>query len=173
MNEKILVTYASPYGSTQEVAEVIGEVLRSNGLEVDILPLRKVGKLDDYRVVVLGIPLYMFRWHQDARRFLSRQRKAIANGLPVALFTGGPSGTADEDEWNEVRHQVDQELARYPWFKPLSTHLVGGRFDPQKLHFPYSLIPALHQLPATDFRDWPAIRSWASSLVAQFQPALS
>jgi hypothetical protein len=40
-----------------------------------------------------------------------------------------------------------------------------------KLGFPYNLIPALKQMPASDIRDWPAIRAWASGLAAQFQVA--
>lgn len=170
VDKKILVTYASPYGSTQEVAEVVGEVFRSDGLEVDILPLQKVKTLDAYQVVVLGTPLYMFHWPQGVHHFLSRHKKVITGGLPLALFTGGPIGTADEKEWQEVRRQADQELTKHSWLKPLSMLLVGGRFDPQKLRFPYSLIPAMRQLPATDFRDWSEIRNWALSLVAQFRP---
>jgi len=34
-------------------------------------------------------------------------------------------------------------------------------------------MPALRNMPASDVRDWTAIRVWASDLAAQFQPALS
>ena len=47
---------------------------------------------------------------------------------------------------------------------------VGGRFDPAHLRFPWNLIPALKNMPASDLRDWEAIRAWAGSLVEQFQP---
>ena len=46
--------------------------------------------------------------------------------------------------------------------------VIGGRFDPSGLHFPYNLIPALKQMPPSDVRDWAAIRAWASSLPAKF-----
>jgi len=92
--------------------------------------------------------------------------------LPVAIFVGGSIETADEKEWREVRRQLDQELAKFPWLKPVSVEIVGGRFDPKKLRFPYSLIPALRQMPARDLRDWTAIRAWARNLAAQLQPVL-
>jgi hypothetical protein len=41
-----------------------------------------------------------------------------------------------------------------------------------KLRFPYNLIPVLKKIPASDLRDWVAIRAWASSLAAQFLPDL-
>ena len=69
METKVLVAYASSYGSTKEIAEVISETLRSQGLAVDLRPIRKVQTLEGYSAVVLGAPLYMFHWHKDARHF--------------------------------------------------------------------------------------------------------
>ena len=39
METKVLVAYASSYGSTKEIAEVISETLRSQGLAVDLQPI--------------------------------------------------------------------------------------------------------------------------------------
>jgi menaquinone-dependent protoporphyrinogen oxidase len=50
------------------------------------------------------------------------------------------------------------------WLKPATVEVIGGKFDPQHLRFPWNLIPALKNMPATDFRDWTAIRAWAGSL---------
>jgi menaquinone-dependent protoporphyrinogen oxidase len=170
METKVLVAYASSYGSTQEIAEVISETLRSQGLAVDLQPIRKVRKLEGYSAVVLGAPLYMFHWHKEALRFLSQHRKILANKLPVAIFAGGPFAKGDGNEWLEVRAKLDLELAKFPWLTPISVQMVGGKFDPAKLRFPYNLIPALKKMPASDLRDWVAIRAWASSLAAQFLP---
>ncbi len=172
MEIKVLVAYASTHGSTQEVAEVVADVLRERGLVVDFQPVRNVRILAGYSAVVLGAPLYMFHWHKAARHFLTQHRKILADGLPVAIFAGGSIETADETEWREVRRQLDQELAKFPWLKPASVEIVGGRFDPKKLRFPYSLIPALRQMPARDLRDWTAIRAWASQLAEEFQPVV-
>ena len=173
MSTSILVTYASSYGSTQEVAEVIATTLREQGVEVDLRPIREVRMLAGYNAVVLGAPLYMCHWHKDARRFLSRYQSILTGGLPIAVFAGGPFGTGDEQAWQEVRGQLDQELAKFPWLTPVSVQLIGGKFDPAKLRFPYNLIPALRQMPASDLRDWTAIRAWASTLAEKFQPAVA
>jgi menaquinone-dependent protoporphyrinogen oxidase len=172
METKVLVAYASSYGSTKEIAEVISETLRSQGLAVDLQPIRKVRILEGYNAVVLGAPLYMFHWHKDALHFLSRHRKILADHLPLAIFAGGPFAKGDGNEWHEVRAKFDLELAKFPWLTPISVEIVGGKFDPAKLRFPYNLIPALKKMPASDLRDWVAIRAWASSLAAQFLPDL-
>ena len=165
MSDAALVAYATRHGSTQEVAAAVAEVLREKGLEVDLQPAREVRALDRYRAVVLGAPLYMFRWHKDAKRFLSRHRQALEQ-RPVAVFALGPFEDKEED-WQGVREQIDKELAKFPWLKPLAVQVVGGKFDPNTLTFPYNLIPALKQMPVSDIRDWTTIRAWASALAAK------
>lgn len=170
MSALVLVGYATRYGSTQEVAEAIGETLRERGLEVEVQPMREVRTLEGYDAVVLGAALYMFRWHKDARRFLSRHRKALAQ-LPVAVFALGPvHDPYDEEEWQNSRAQLDKELARFPWFAPVAKEMLGGKFDPEKLRFPLNLFAGSE--PASDMRDWEAIRTWASDLAAKLEPAL-
>ncbi len=165
---KVLVAYATSYGSTKEIAEVISETLRNQGLAVDCEPMRNVRILEGYSAVVLGAPLYMFHWHKDALRFLSQHRKVLADHLPIAIFAGGPFGKEEGNEWQEVRAKLDLELAKFPWLTPVSVEIVGGKFDPTKLRFPYNLIPALKKMPASDLRDWVAIRAWAKSLAEKF-----
>ena len=171
MSASILVAYATRYGSTQEVAEAIAATLRERGLEVDFSPMREVRTLDQYRAVVLGAPLYMFHWHKDAHHFLARHHEALMQRR-VAIFALGPLH-AEEKEFQEVRRQLDKELARYPWLTPEAIAIFGGKFDPQKLTFPYNMLPAMKNMPASDVRDWSAIRAWASERAAQFQPALA
>lgn len=169
MSDPILVAYATRSGSTQEVAESIAGLLRERGLTVDIRPVRQVRTIDSYRAVVLGAPLYLFRWHKDARRFLLRHQQALTQ-RPVAIFALGPLHN-EEKEYQEAREQLDKELAMFPWLNPQAIAIFGGKFDPQKLTFPYNLLPALKRMPASDVRDWPTISAWANDLVVKFQLA--
>ncbi len=169
MGIKVLVAYASTHGSTQEVAEVVTTTLRDHGLAVDLKRARDVRALDGYRAVVLGAPLYMFRLHGDALRFLSRHQQALKGDLPIAIFAGGPFGEGAGEAWQEVRQHLDRELAKFPWLRPVSVEVIGGRFDPARLRLPWSLIPGLRRMPPSDLRDWEAIRGWARSLAASMQ----
>jgi menaquinone-dependent protoporphyrinogen oxidase len=170
MSASVLVGYATRYGSTQEVAEAVAATLRESGLEVDIRLIRKVNTLEGYGAVVLGAPLFMFHWHKDALHFLSRHREALME-RPVAIFALGPFHD-EEKEWQVSREQLDQELAKFPWLKPVALEMFGGKYDPVKLRFPWNFLPALKNMPASDIRDWTAIRAWACNLAARFQSDL-
>lgn len=159
--DSILVAYATRYGSTQEVAEAIVETLRSSEPAVEIKLAREARTLDGYRAVVLGAPLFMFHWHKDVHQFLTRHRKALEE-RPVAVFALGPVHEPhDPQEWQNSRDQLDKELAKYPWFAPLSIEMFGGKYDPAYLRFPLNLMAGKE--PASDIRDWEAIRAWAGS----------
>jgi menaquinone-dependent protoporphyrinogen oxidase len=161
MPDSVLVAYATTYGSTKEVAEAVAAALREGGLEIDLEPMRRVRTLAGYRAVVLGAPLYMFHWHKDARRFLSRHRQALTE-LPVAVFALGPMTPGNEKEFQDARQQLDKDLAQHPGLAPIAVEIFGGKFDPASLRFPMNLF--MRQIPAGDLRDWAAIRTWASSL---------
>jgi len=167
LSQPILVAYATTHGSTREVAEAAAETLRETGLQADVRPARDVRTLAEYAAVVLGAPLYMFRWHKDARRFLSRHREALMQ-KPVAVFALGPFNN-EESEFQGAREQLDKALAKFAWLSPVAIKVFGGKFDPAHLRFPYNLIPAMKKMPVTDIRDWEAIRAWASNLPAKFQ----
>ncbi len=157
----ILLAYATRYGSTQEVAETITTALRQAGLKVDIQPMREVKTLDDYDAVVLGAAIYSTKWHPDAHQFLSQHQEALRQRL-VVIFALGPLSNSDTAMRNS-RRQLDKELAKYPWLKPVAVEMFAGKYDPSK--------PGLgffeRLLPARDRRDWDAIRAWANALPAQ------
>ena len=170
MSTSILVGYATRYGSTQEVAEAVAATLRERGLAVDLQPMRQVRTLTGYSAVVLGAPLFMFRWHKDALRFLSRHRNALTE-RPVAVFALGPvHDPYDEQEWQDSRAQLDKALVQFPWLTPVALEVFGGKYDPEKLRFPISLFAGNE--PASDLRDWTAIRAWAGNLAAKLEPTL-
>jgi len=148
MASDVLVAYATKHGSTREVAEVVAEELHA-----ELRELGEVDDLDGYRVVVIGAPLYMGRWHSDARRFLKRHGAE----LPFAVFALGPLHDT-EDETRAARKQLDKALAAFPELRPVSVAVFGGVVDPATLHFPLS------RMPASDARDWNAIRAWARGL---------
>jgi len=164
MNTKsILLAYASRFGSTQEVAETIASTLSEAGLEVDLQPMQEVKSLDRYDAVVLGAAIYNAKWNGDAHQFLSKHQDTLTQ-LPVVIFTLGPLSASEAAERNS-RRQLDNELAKYPWFKPVTVEIFVGKYDPSK--------PGMgffdRFVPARDLRHWDAIRAWANALPAQLQ----
>jgi menaquinone-dependent protoporphyrinogen oxidase len=175
MEGKVLVAYASKYGSTKEVAEAVAATLRESGLAVDIQPMRRVRTLEGYRAVVMGAPIYLGSWHGDALDFLARLRETFGQKT-VAVFALGPT-QGDETERSGSRSQLDTILAKFPWLAPIAIELFAGRYNPAKFNLFDRLITALpasplHGVPASDHRDWAAIRVWAGGLAAKIRPAV-
>lgn len=162
MNGRVLVACATKKGSTREVAEAISETLRAEALEADCRPAAEVADLRGYSAIVLGGALYTGRWHADARDFLERHRGQLAT-IPLAVFAMGPRTLAESDV-EESRRQLDRALAKVPELDPVSIAIFGGVVDPAKLRFPFS------RMPASDARDWDAIRAWARGLAAELAP---
>jgi menaquinone-dependent protoporphyrinogen oxidase len=154
--DEILIAYATKHGSTHEVAEMIAGRLAEAGVETHTLPADRVRGLDEYSAVVLGAPLYMGRLHRDARAFLRRHQKALAE-RPLAVFALGPLNDEPE-QWDGARKQLYGTLAHFPGVEPITVGLFGGAIVPETLHFPFS------HMPAGDLRDWDAIQDWASRL---------
>lgn len=165
MANSVLVAYATKSGSTAEVAEAVADALRKGGHQVDLQPAGKVRNLEGYDAVVLGAPLYMFHWHKDARRFLTRFRKTLES-MKIAVFALGPSFNGDEAEFKGAREQLDKDLADYAWLKPAAIEVFGGKFVPEESKMPFKMF--MKDVQGGDFRDWKAIESWAKSLTGIF-----
>jgi len=51
---RVLVAYATRFGSTRDVAEAVASSLRAARLEADVAPVKEVRGLEGYGAVVLG-----------------------------------------------------------------------------------------------------------------------
>lgn len=166
MTNKLLVAYATRYGSTREVAEHVAATLRGQGSAVEVAPAASVRDLGDYDAVVLGAPYYYGKMIKDGAAFLERHRAALES-MPVALFALGP--TSASDDLDTARAQLDQTLAKLGALKPQAAEMFVGRFDPAVLRGLDKLVTKLKASPLRglgphDDRDWGAIEAWACSL---------
>src|ERR1700742_5119944 len=109
---RVLVAYASSHGSTAEVAERIGKVLREHGFVASVIPAGAVDHLCHLDAVVLGGALYTGRLHRDARNFLKHHEEALGE-LPFAVFALGPRTLSPVDV-HASRRQLEHALDRLP-----------------------------------------------------------
>src|SRR5215470_8392409 len=123
--DEVLIAYATKHGSTHEVAEFVAAHLADIGIEAHTVPAERVRSLDEYRAVVLGAPLYMGRWHSDARGFLKRFRAELAT-RPLAVFALGPVDDKPK-QWDGAREQLYRSLAHTPCVLPVSVGSSAAR----------------------------------------------
>jgi menaquinone-dependent protoporphyrinogen oxidase len=167
MTNSILISYATMYGSTKEVAAIIAEELNKKGLIVDVKSVKEVKSLYEYRTIILGAPLIMFHWHKDALKFLEKYRKDLENKKIVIFALGPVHDPHDNTEWENSRKQLDKELSNFSWLKPVTSEILGGKFDPKLLRFPLNWLAG--SAPASDARDWKSIRAWANKVITQIK----
>lgn len=160
---KVLVAYATKYGATAEIAQRIGQVLGDAGLNVDIMPVHRVKDLDSYKAVILGSAVYIGQWRREASGFLKANEKALA-GMPVWLFSSGPTGTGDIAEllqgWRFPK--ALQPIADR--IRPRDITSFRGSLDINRLGFVEKWMVNNVKAAFGDFRDWDAITVWAAAI---------
>jgi menaquinone-dependent protoporphyrinogen oxidase len=97
---KVLVTAATKYGATAEIAQAIGDTLRDHGLDPTVIPPQQVDSLDGYDAVVLGSAVYAGHWLKPARELVDRAGHLADR--PVWLFSSGPVGDPPKPEEDPV-----------------------------------------------------------------------
>jgi menaquinone-dependent protoporphyrinogen oxidase len=171
MNGNILVTYASKYGATKEIATRIGEVLRQAGLQIDVLPVNSIRDLETYKAIILGSAVYVGKWQKEAVKFLQANEKILAD-RPVWLFSSGPTGEGDPVELVEGVRLPDDLQPVADRIQPRDIAVFHGYINPDKLNFIEKwAIKSLVKKPFGDFRDWDAIVTWANSVATVLKEA--
>jgi menaquinone-dependent protoporphyrinogen oxidase len=155
---RVLVTAATKYGATAEIAQAIAETLGDRGLEATVLAPEQVEGVDGYDAVVLGSAVYAGHWLKPARELIERHTAALA-GQPVWLFSSGPVGDPPKPEEDPV--DVAELLAA----TGAREHRVfAGKLVRKQLSFPERAIASALRVPEGDFRDWTEIRQWAAQI---------
>lgn len=162
MAGKVLVAYATMFGSTAKVAETIADSLRQTGVAVDVRPVAEVDDLSAYRGVVIGSAVRMGRWVSPARAFVRRFKVDLAS-MPVAVFAcrmGMVRGPKALDGLFGRLWALSADRVC-----PVAKATFAGKSDRSQLSRFWKVAMAMMRIPEGDYRDWDAIRAWARGLV--------
>jgi len=184
---QVLVVYASRHGATRGIAQRIGDVLRSEGLDVDITRADEAVGVGAADAVVVGSAVYMGSWMKEAIEFVKRNEVTLAE-RPLWFFSSGPLPRSSMGKGQGVDPLTDSlgpedgpgsggrkkvtEISATT--SPKDHRVFLGAFDPDDPAKVTSerlvrMLPAVKKaLPAGDFRDWDAIDAWAHQIAATF-----
>ena len=84
--KKVLIVYATRYGSTRIVAGDIQEFLQDKDCDVEVVDLGKErfsGNLMDFDLVIAGSSVAMFHWKRTVKKFLGKVRRA---GISAVVY---------------------------------------------------------------------------------------
>ena len=158
---KVLVSAASKHGSTAAIAEAIGSVLSSGGIDVDVCRPEEVTTVAPYDGVVLGSGVYAGRW------LIAREAQELAF-KPVWLFSSGPIGDPPKPE----EEPPDMAAARER-LHPIDSAIFAGRLDRSDLGLAEKAIVAVVRAPDGDFREWSSVSEWASRIARTLETTLA
>jgi menaquinone-dependent protoporphyrinogen oxidase len=181
-----LIVHASRHGATAGIAERIGEVLRSKGIETIVAPAEDNSDPRPYDAVIVGGAVYMGRWLDEGYEYLERHVEAL-RAQPVWLFSSGPlAGSAnlkpnEEDRYGGALGPADgpgsggrKRIEALADAIGVRDHRVFyGAFDPNDPPKAMSerlarMFPPVQKiLPEGDFREWDVIEAWANELADQ------
>lgn len=165
---KVLVAYASRCGSTGEVAEAIGQPLCNNGVAVDVRLVENVKDLSSYQSVIVGSAIRRSKWLPEAVEFVEANRDFLKE-VPVAYFlTCLALSKNTEETRRKASAYLDPVCKAVPEVQPLSMGLFAGVLDYSKLSWGMRMVMKRKMdkvgVQEADYRDWNAIRTWASRL---------
>jgi menaquinone-dependent protoporphyrinogen oxidase len=167
MTNIILVTYATMTGSTKDISEASAKTLRELGAKVDVIPMKEVKDISEYKAVVAGSPVQSGRWLPDAMDFMQTHRHNL-NRKPFAAFL--VCMTLAMTKGNNYRDVISDWLSPVRNIvPPVSEGLFSGILDIKKipsfsdrLKFRISVMTGVWK--EGDHRNWEAIRIWSTNL---------
>jgi menaquinone-dependent protoporphyrinogen oxidase len=163
MDMKVLVAYASKRGATAEIARKVGEVLRKEGLDVDVVPAKQVSNPAEYQAVIIGSAAYMGMWRKEAVKLLKDNEKLLTERL-VWIFSSGPTGEGDPMELVQGWRFPKAQQPIIERIKPRDIAVFHGKLDPDTMNFFEKAIIKNVKSAIGDFRDWNAITAWAKDI---------
>ena len=168
MAVKVLVAYGSKYGSTKEIAEKIGEAIKQEGLQVEVLSADKVKDVAGYQGVVIGSASYMFNWRKEVKNFITKNEKTLSE-RPVWIFSSGPLEKGDPVQLlkGQVLPKAFQPVVDR--IKPRDIAVFHGAIFMEKLNFFEKWMMQRIKTGVGDFRDWEMITAWAKKVAADMK----
>jgi menaquinone-dependent protoporphyrinogen oxidase len=161
---RVLVTAATKYGATGEIAQAIGQVFTERGWDAVVVPPEQAQGIDSFDAVVLGSAVYAGHWLKPARELVDRSRDALA-ARPVWLFSSGPIGDPPKPEEDPV------DVAEVMQATRAREHRVfTGKLVRKQLSFPDRAIASALRVPEGDFRNWEEVKTWAAEIAAAHRP---
>ena len=171
MENRILIAYASKYGSTREVAERIGQVLRKEGCEVDVRSVKDVKDLSTYQSVIIGSATRMEKLLSEAVEFATQHASELQR-MTTAYFVTGVTMKQDTPENRAKAIGFLHPLCAIK--QPIRMGLFAGKLDYAKIGLLWRTMAKQDKtglMTEGDFRDWPGIEAWAREVASALVPA--
>jgi len=165
----ILVTYATRYGSTTDIAAAIADALISEGHRVDLILVDTNPDPSCYDAIILGAPLYLGKWLRSMAEYIAGHKGVFAT-TPHAVFTVGY--TLREAGEKEVAAARLAELEFQQYISPVYRGFFAGKLTNKGLNQADNAIITMVGLPDGDFRNLAKAAVWAGEALKYLFPVI-
>jgi menaquinone-dependent protoporphyrinogen oxidase len=170
---RVLVGYASAYGSTKGIAKAIGDRLTKVGLQADVRPVDEVDAIKTYDAVVLGSAIHKTVWLPQAAVFIQSHSGDLAK-RPVWLFSVGAVGETSSFLSSRVARflrRLGTEPKQVTGFRqtirPRGHRSFAGAIERAHWNLLGHLVLKAFGGSYGDHRDWRDIGTWADGIARQ------
>lgn len=178
MSKKVLIAYGSRFGCTEEVSQKIGNILQEEGIEYELVNLRKTQsknwpKLDQFDGILIGSGIKISRWTKEPKSFM-KKHKDVLNSKKIGIFVCSGAAAVDKDHarkeyLEKVMNEVGVTAQAYDAFggvMDLSEDSPLGFLDKRMLRMGVKEMTKDSDIEVkdgekTDFRDWDQITTFA------------
>lgn len=154
----ILVTAASKYGSTREIAQFITKVLNEQGHTAIFKEIDEAREVPAYDAVIIGSAVYAGKWLKSARQFI-HSNTADLQSMPVWLFS---SGSISEQPPNQEQTVIVTDLMEKSG--AIEHMAFAGKLEKSRLSLLEKAAVRLINAREGDFRDWGEITAWSIAI---------
>ncbi len=156
----ILVTYASRYGGTKQIATYLAKVLELEGYKTQLKHVDDVVSISLYDFLVVGSGLYLGQWLEDAAEFLDSFSMNLGE-KPVWLFSAGPSEELSQLKDSPVPSNLQPLLS---YFSIKDAALFNTQVNAKELSFDDYLLLQRMQSLSLDASSWQKVKTWGLSI---------
>jgi len=165
---RVLVGYASRFGSTRDIANRIADAIRRAGREVDVRPVEAISDVERYGAVVFGSGVYDGSWTPAATDLMRRHAGILAH-KPLWLFSVGSFGDRHPVVGGLIKKEPKEIGEFEQTLHPRDYRVFAGVLDLE--HWPAwgRLLFKAFGGHAGDNRRWPDIDEWADEIARELR----
>jgi menaquinone-dependent protoporphyrinogen oxidase len=169
----LLITYASSYGSTYEMARRLATQLQDEGHAIELCPVEDVHTLQAYEAVIVGSPIHCGLWARPMHQFLYRVRNELQT-RPLYVWITCMRILEPEGYEHAQKYYVTPELRAVPSVR--SIEVFAGRVVPSELSW-QEYYDLYHRYDGEqtitylkgDYREWARFREWGESIAVDLK----
>ncbi len=179
---KVLVAYGTRYGATQGIAEKMGEWLKDNNIDSDIINVKKDQwpEIAQYNGLIIGTGIRIGQWIKEMKKFIKKQKNDIntLNGPKVFFVSSGYA--AIPERYHEIKEEYCKKalddlgvtidnFEAFGGIMNASPDSPVGWLDKKLLKIAGKASPNFDPNGVNDYRDWNQIERFTKEFIQTLQ----